>query len=459
MIVSKILDIAAKFPDKIAVITSEIEYTYRDLETKIRDAVKVINEMNLCETEPIAIIMPNCIEFIVYLCAAELTKHCAVLLSDKFKTAEVDYHIRCSGVRYLVYRDRVICRESSSTEHKPGFYPDDFICQTTSGTNGVAKGAVRTSSAVMYEIEETLECIPMYQKDIVLTLPPIYHSFGLIAGTLAPLCMGASLIFMNSFVVADAIKIMHTYQATILFAVPFMYQMVCDTNGIKEKTLTSLRLCLSAGAPLQEDLFYKFYKISGVFITQDYGSTETGVMCINTESDLHLRAIGKPVGSRLFRVLNEKGEDCPAGEAGILITMSHCDAVRYLYPAEFNFQFKNGWLCIGDYGYVGTDGYLYVQGRMTDMINVAGLKVDPAEVEQVILEMQEVKEVVVVGKPAKPYGEVVKAVIVSSGDITIEDIIIYCREKLADYKVPKVIEMTDNIPKSPTGKVQRKYLI
>ena len=476
MIAKRVLSNSQELPDKIAIISNGISCTYKELRNKIENATTILNSLPLENGEPLAIVMPNCIEFIEFLFASELTNHCAVLLSDKFKSVELNYHINNSGVRYVISSngndftfnecgfdivrkfDSFIIWIQNREKNEIVYRTEDFICQVTSGTNGIAKGIVRTQSAVCLEIEETIQCTNLCRPDIFLTIPPICHSYGLIAGTLLPLYIGATLILIEKFIASNIISNIVSNQITVLFAVPFMYQMICD-RFINNGELASLRLCFSAGAPIKEEIFNKFHMISGIYITQDYGSTETGVMCINNESKKYPKSVGKPVGKREFRIISDDGTDCQFGKQGHFITKSPCDTARYLYPEESNSQFSNGWLNLGDYGSIDSEGYLYVKGRIANFINVAGMKVDPSEVENVIMEIPGIKEVVALGKAANPYGEVVKVFIVASDNVSKLDIIEYCRNKISHYKIPKMIEFVESIPKSPTGKIQRKYLV
>ncbi|MCM1273244.1 MAG: AMP-binding protein [Clostridium sp.] len=478
MIAKKILNDCLVYQEKTAIIAGGRSYTYGDLKAETEKLIQMVKKLKLEEREPVAIIMPNCFEFPAMLFAAELTGHCAVLLNDKLRQEEIRYHADHAKVRYFVtlkkdyglYKacgfcikqelENVVIWERISEaawQNEVHYQADDYICQVTSGTNGMAKGVVRTVSAVTLEIEETVQCTNMQGYDVFLTIPPLCHSFGLVAGALTPLCMGATLILPETFMAADIVNSIFTYHVTILFAVPFMYQMLCEVKEAKNK-LSSLKLCFSAGAPMQQDVSEKFYEISRVPIIQDYGSTETGVMCMNMNAGSGNGSVGIPVGSRHFKVIDENGNECKACEEGYFITKSACDARAYLYPAKLNANYLNGWLRLGDYGHIDHAGAVYVKGRMSDFINVAGMKVDPAEVENIIMRLQGVEEVAVIGINSKQYGEVVKACVVAAEHVGKRDIIECCRSKIAHYKVPKIIEFRESLPKSGKGTIIKKYL-
>lgn len=480
LFVENIFDRARKNPERVALKTQASSWTYSGLIKEINEKAEFLKESGLETGEPIGIAFPNSMEFIVTLLAAELTCHPAVLLGAVLKPREIRYHIENSGIRRILASPALanIMQEVGNGERHRNF-PEidswifhtqrrlsrfkegDFICQLTSGTNGMAKAAIRTSTAVLSEIENTARALGISSDDTFLTIPPIHHSFGLIGGALTPLHSGAVLILMNGFFTADVKKYIVEEKTTVLFAVPFMYHLLNQAGEDGFEDFSSLRYCLSAGAPLSDDSAFSFKKRYGKYIYQDYGSTETGVMCLNLEKGETGKCVGKPVGDRLINVFGDDGKPLPFGLEGELRTKSTADARAYLYPDELNRQaYHEDWLTLGDYGYVMESGEVYVTGRKSNMINVAGLKVDPAEVEEIIQNVHGVKEVVVVGVPSESGGQVVKAVIVPrESGVDKKQVIQYCRENLSNFKVPRIIEFIDELPRSQTGKIIRKLLV
>jgi long-chain acyl-CoA synthetase len=461
--------------------------TYKSLAHCVREAGIRLLEDSSDRQRPIGLAFPNSIEFIVLLLACGLAGIPAVLLGKGLKERELEYHIRHSGIRTVLAApklDGVLSKLSPHPLHEsmPGvhawsfdtaeafsFAEDDFICQLTSGTNGLPKAAVRTISAVRHEIEATIACLNMTGQDRVLTVPPIHHSYGLIAGVLAPLLCGASVMLRDTFMAPDILKDLTEGSATILFAVPFMYHLLNErmkgldsshapfTNGTG---LETLRLCMSAGAPLARETAEQFHANFGKRISMDYGSTETGVICLNLDWEQDVTSAGKPVGHTLLQLVSEDGQVLPPGQTGLLRIQSPSTARCYAYPLDLNEQsFREGWYYTGDLGWLDEGGNLHLTGRLANTINVAGLKVDPHEVEEIIGRMMGVKESVVVGLPSESTGQLVKAFIVAAEGIDKMMVIQHCRKHLADFKVPKAVELLNELPRSPTGKVLRKYLI
>lgn len=476
MIYNTIMQQVKRIPNKNAIIDNGEKITYRELGKKVHMIENILGDL-LLKGEPIGICLYNSIEFLSCLCAAEEQNHPALLLSIGFHKNEIIYHLGNSHTRYVVcFEDMTSIFEEiggvlSKRYETLYFYKfpieldltkyekDDFICQLTSGSQGESKGVIRTKQQIFQQINETVEITGLGETDIFLTVPPLSHSYGLIAGGLLPLCYGATLVLTRQFTVVGTIKAIKKYNVTVAFLVPFMYELIMNTNYKEIPDLSSLRMCFSAGAILSERVLNGFYKMFGLYINSDYGSTETGVMCYNMDPEKNVQSVGKSVGERLIRIVDEERNVLGTHTLGKIETKSRCNLRCYLYPERKNNNIQDGWIALGDVGYIDDDGYVYVHGRETNFINVGGEKVDPSEVEKVINEISGVKEVVVIGKKSKTYGEIVKAIIVKEGELSKSHIAKYCLDKIATYKIPKIIEFVENIPKSNTGKILKKYLI
>ena len=216
--------------------------------------------------------------------------------------------------------------------------------------------------------------------------------------------------------------------------------------------LSHLRLCFSAGTALPRETFDAFLRRFGVPVRQLYGCTEAGTLTANLDADpvAACGSAGRPVGEVEVRI-----------EDGEIAVRSPAMTRGYSDDEELNRQvFRDGWFLTGDMGRLDDDGRLWVAGRKKRLIEVAGHKVDPVEVEDVVMAHPQVREAVVVGVRARVGGEeTVKAVVVSGDGCGERDVIEFCRERLASFKVPQLVEFRDEIPRSPLGKVLRKYLV
>ena len=479
MVVDNFVKQAQRNPNMSALKTRDNSITYQQLMEKVYEMASYINDMGLDRNEPIGLAFPNSIEFVALMFACELNGHPSVLFGAALKSSELCYHVQNLGLRMVLACSRLTsememtgARKILSMEQNIDcwrfegqsvtgeFVNGDFICQLTSGTNGIPKAVIRTEEAVWREIFDIAKTFELSEKDIVLTIPPIHHSYGLIGGTLTPLCFGATTILLDGFMPAEVINVIETEHTSILFAVPFMYHILNKSMQMRVADFSSLRLCLSAGAPMSRDIASEFLKYSGKFICQDYGSTEAGTICLNLNTNEYEKAVGLPLGDHDIKIVGEHSIQLPVGETGEIWIKSGATARCYLYPKSLNdIAFNGKWFNTGDLGYVDKDGYIYIIGRKSSMINVAGLKVDPAEVEKVISKIPGVEEVAVVGIDSETSGQVIKAVIAVSIDIGEINVVQFCKKHLSDYKIPRIIQFVKDLPKTTTGKVLRKHLI
>jgi long-chain acyl-CoA synthetase len=200
----------------------------------------------------------------------------------------------------------------------------------------------------------------------------------------------------------------------------------------------------------------------GVYVRQLYGSTETGSISVNThaEPESTLESVGRPLPGVIVHIVDDRGRRLPPGETGEIVLRSPFAITAYASrEPDHQAAFRDGFFRTGDLGRTDPDGTLYLVGRKTFFINKGGFKIDPREVEEVLESCPMVEEAVVVGVPS-PYGdERVKAVIVRRGECTEADVVSACRGRIADFKVPSIVEFRESLPKSSTGKVRRALLV
>lgn len=250
-------------------------------------------------------------------------------------------------------------------------------------------------------------------------------------------------------------------RVTIVPGSPFMFKVLAETNMDNEPDLRSIRLCFTAGAPLAHDVFDACRERFGIAIRQLYGTTETGAASINLSDDIDATwdSVGAPLAGIEIGVFDENGQPLPPEHEG---------ALGILSPAMFDGHendelnatvLQAGRFFAGDRGKLDAEGRVYITGRDTLFINLAGNKVDPAEVETLLSLHPKVVESVVLGVKQRGANEVVKAVVVASEPCEAGELLEFCRDRIADFKLPRIIEFRDEIPRNPLGKVLRKYLL
>jgi long-chain acyl-CoA synthetase len=277
---------------------------------------------------------------------------------------------------------------------------------------------------------------------------------------------GSTLVIMeepNPFILnrGRALELLERHEVTIFPGVPFNFRLLAEVEDPPE--LPSLRLCFSAGTGLPRQAFLGFRERYGIAVRQLYGSTETGVMTINMDPDpvATSASVGTPAAGVQVMAVDEDGRPLPQGQEGEIAVSGPAITRGYADMEELTREtFRNGYYFTGDLGRVDAEGRVFITGRKKLFIEVAGHKVDPVEVEDVLVAHPKVREAVVVGVKGRVEGEeIVKAAVVSTDGCEQRELIAFCHERLANFKVPQIVEFREEIPKSPLGKILRKYLI
>ena len=336
----------------------------------------------------------------------------------------------------------------------------EVTVQFTSGVSGRAKIVARTTANLEDELESFASHLGLAAADATVCPSPLSQTYGFVNGFLLPFFSGRTAILMDWFLPNGAAELVRRYRARVLVGVPTMYKAMVEAYGPVAADVSSLRLCFSAGAPLTPAVARDFETRYGLDINQQYGTTETGVIAVNLLDGLRdVLAIGRPVPGREIDILDDHGSPVAPGECGHVVVRSAATAIEYLGDRDLSAEkFRDGRYLTGDVGSFN-DGLLRVTGRRTAFINVAGLKVDPQEVERVLATCDAVAECAVVPMKDESCGEVVRAVIVIRTDTTVTKLQQFCRTRLAAHKVPRQVTFVDALPRSPTGKVLLKDLI
>jgi long-chain acyl-CoA synthetase len=407
-----------------------------------------------------------------------------VPLNPQFKRDELEFCFRSCGVRAVIGDGQTakLCEEIAAgwdypiqlittAQHRNGFVsPEELIAenrpltlasrdprdeamqQFSSGSTGRPKRLARTHGQCWAEAQSYTWIRP---DDRVFCAVPLFHTYGLGCCLLAAIRNGATLVLMadpNPFVLmrGRALELLERERATVFPGVPFHFRLLAD--AAERADLSALRLCFSAGTALAPPVFTAFRKRFGVPVRQLYGCTEAGTLAANLDPDpVPTRdSVGTAVGRvKLRTIAGEVAVSSPALTRG------------YAAMDALNREvFRGEWFLTGDLGRLDDDGRLYITGRKKLLIEVAGHKVDPIEVEDVVVSHPLVRDACVVGVRSRSIGdEAVKAVIVTDDGLPERDLIRFCQERLAPFKVPQIVERRDEIPKSPLGKVLRKYLV
>jgi long-chain acyl-CoA synthetase len=345
----------------------------------------------------------------------------------------------------------------------PTLYDDEVaIILYTSGTTGKPKGAMLTHKNLYSNASDVGDYLKMSEQDRVITTLPMFHVFCLTVALNAPLLTGATLLIAPKFSPKDIFELAKEYEATVFAGVPTMYNFIYQYPEGNPEDLKSLRLCISGGASLPVALLTNFEKKFNVRVSEGYGLSEASpVTCFNPlDRPRKAGSIGTSILHVENKIVNELGEEVPVGEVGELIVQGpNVMKGYYKMPEETEATIREGWLYTGDLARMDEEGYFYIVDRKKDLIIVGGYNVYPREVEEVLYNHPEVVEAAVLGVPDSNLGEAVKCYVVTKNPaVTETDLLEYCQEHLAKYKVPSSIDFLEELPKNTTGKILRRAL-
>lgn len=350
--------------------------------------------------------------------------------------------------------------------------PDELaILLYTSGTTGKSKGVMQRDANMFYNCRLLHHLFKFSVDDANLLVLPLYHGFGLGLITFPTLTAGAKIVLVPQFDPKKIIDIMQQTGVTFFSAVPTMLIYLLAIAKTENIALPEkLKFTLCGAAPLPRETLTDFEETFNTKILEGYSLTEAGgIASVNLPADRKVFSIGKPVGEvepelcdLHMKIVDENGNELPPNESGeIVIKSSYWKMLGYYNNPEATAEvFKDGWLYTGDLGYRDEEGYFFITDRKKDMIISGGFNVYPSEIEEVLYDHPKIMEAAVIGINHPSRGEVPKAFIVfkPGESMTEEEVIDYCTNNLARYKIPREIEVIEKLPKSAVGKINKKEL-
>lgn len=344
---------------------------------------------------------------------------------------------------------------------------DTAVIIYTSGTTGRPKGAELTHSNLFTNAVLSADLFDGTSEDIHLIVLPLFHIFAMTVMMNAALYRGASSILLPRFDAEAVLNALHKHKVTVFAGVPTMYwglNNYLDTNDFDISSIQSnLKSCLSGGASLPVPVLEKFEKRFDISILEGYGMSEGSPVVTFNQRDVgrKIGSVGTPVWGVKVKLVNEAGETVPVGEKGeLLYKGANVTKGYYKNPEATAKTIVNGWLHSGDIAVQDKDGFYFIVDRTKDMIIRGGLNVYPREVEDVLMKHSAVSMAAVIGIPDAEKGEEVKAFIVLKEGETVSEneLMDYTKANIAAYKYPRIIEITETLPMSATGKILKKEL-
>ncbi|MDR3639722.1 MAG: long-chain fatty acid--CoA ligase [Humidesulfovibrio sp.] len=356
-----------------------------------------------------------------------------------------------------------------STYTAEGLIPqkDLALLQYTGGTTGLAKGCMITHANLCANVQQCTAMLPGMgdEPEIFLGVLPYFHIYGLTVSLNLCTAVGATQIPFPRYVPADVLKTIHKDRPTVFPGAPSVYISLLQQKNVGSYDLSSIRYCVSGSAPMPVEWFEQFRKATGARICEGYGLSEASpVTHINPLRGVAKHgAIGLPVPGTDAKIVDMDlgGPPLPPGKLGELAVRGPQVMAGYFgRPDETADVLRNGWLYTGDIAYMDEDGYFFIVDRKKDLIISAGYNIYPREIDEILHQHPKVQEAVAVGIPCDARGEVVKVFVVPKAgeNPTKAEIIAFCRQKLAGYKVPRHVEFRESLPKTMVGKVLRRAL-
>ena len=474
-----------EFADSIAVIEEDKRISYKDLGSLVDNFSIYLSSKGIKKGDAVIILLPNSIELVVAFLAVANIGAISVPVNTSFKKEEIRYYVEHSLAKLIlteetleelakeivagtdtlveiVKPDSDDWRANNSAAEPVSIEPsDEVIYLYSTGSTGKPKRVSRTHLNLVALADNHTQTVGWTHSDKVLFTVPISHTYGF-GNFISSIKIGAAVVVMGEFNRNRVLDILEEESITVFPAVPVMLDVLARTYQPQAKDLSMLKLVLSAGAPLAEKTFHDFHESYGIYPRQLYGSSETGVISINLGEDIEqtFNSVGRAVKNVTVKIFNEDSNELELDQVGEIAVKSPSMTTTGYYglPKETKEVFRGGYYYTGDLGRIDQDGFIYIVGRKKLFINISGNKVDPVEVENVLLEFDKVTEAAVLGILDSEGSESVKAVIVSSEGVEKKDILNFCKQRISNYKIPSIIEFRDELPRSPTGKVLREEL-
>ncbi len=407
-----------------------------------------------------------------------------VPLNFLLKREEFDYVVKDSEIDLVVTSRAVLdaidceprgvgllCLEDVSFAGMPDvFWPalatdeDLAVILYTSGTSGRPKGVMLTHGALSANVQQCIEWVKLSRRDVLVGILPQFHSFGLTVLTLLPLTCGAKVVYAPRFVPQRIVKMFREHRPTFFVGLPSMYNALLSVKKADASDFESLRYAVSGGEPLPRAVFESFRERFEVTICEGYGLTETAPVTnwLRLE-DFRLGSVGRPLPGVTERIVDAgSGRNLPAGEEGeIRIAGPNVMRGYFKLPELTKAVFdEDGFFRTGDIGKLDDEGYLYITGRLKEMMIIGGENVFPREIEEVLNQHASVRETGVIGVADDMRGEVPVAFVELEEGVVFDEpeLRSFCRERLAGYKVPRRVIAVEALPRNPTGKILRREL-
>jgi long-chain acyl-CoA synthetase len=473
IIVAAVRQSAARYSDKAALIAGEQQVSYQELIRRAQSAAALISQQ--ATDERVGILLPNSLHFAPYFLGALWAgKTVAVLptlapapllkfmfaeakLTRVFTSSDLAPRLAEAGVPHALIDD--------SYPSAPGFEPKPrtdkaAVLIYTSGTTGRPKTVALSENNIASNIEGCCAATGFNDQQVMLAVLPLFHAYGLTVTMLLPLITGSTVVISERFVPRTVLTTIERHRVTCIVAVPSQYRVLAVDST--ECDASSLWLCIAGAERLPGTVEREFTDRFGLPILPGYGATELApVVSLNIPETNRPASVGKPMPGVTVTIRGDDGALCSIGEIGEVCVAGPNVMLGYLNDPEATAKkIRDGVLHTGDKGFLDADGYLYISGRADEMVKVAGEKIYPVEVENAIERIDGVEEVAVVALSDAKHGTRLHAFVQRKLGAQLDESMLRtaCREVLEPYKIPRTFTFVDILPRTITGKTDKRSL-
>jgi len=482
----------AAAPDKIFLVSEadQRQYFYKEFEAAVMRTARMLVAKGVGKGDVVSLLLPNSVEYIIAYFACWQIGALAGPINSLLKSQEIAYVISNSEARALLvnseflplietirdeltglqaivtFDDEAEATREQTTGANPTVEIDadhEAIIIYTSGTTGKPKGCLLTHGNVIANARQITNWLGFTAKDRLLTIMPLFHMNAVSVTTMSALYAGGSTVVSPKFSASRFWQIISDYQVTSFGSVATMLSMLLSTypdgvpNGLKTN---QLRFAMCGSAPVPAEVLRRFEETFKCLVVEGYGLSESTCRSTFNPPDQRRRpgSCGVPIGNEM-RVVDEEDREVADGELGEIVLRGENILKGYYKNDTANATaFRNGWFHTGDIGYRDADGFYYIVDRKSDMIIRGGENIYPREIDEVLYQHPDIAAAAAVGVKDELYGEEVAAVVVlkPGANTTAQELIDYCKARLADFKCPKTVHFVEDIPKGPTGKLLKR---
>jgi long-chain acyl-CoA synthetase len=468
-------------------------YTYSEFDAAVNRTATLLISQGVQKSDVVSLLMPNSPEYIIAYFACWKLGALAGPVNSLLKPHELVYIISNSEAKVLLVhsdflptiegirsrlpalRAVITFDEELQATHDVGpahglpkttlNKDDEALIIYTSGTTGKPKGCLLTHGNVIANARQIAEWLNFSEDDRLLTIMPLFHMNAVSVTTMAALYSGGSTVISPKFAASRFWEIISNYQITSFGSVATMLSILLTTypDGVPEGLKTDqLRFAMCGSAPVPAEVLKRFEETFDCLVIEGYGLSESTCRSTFNPPDRRRRpgSCGMPIGNEM-RVVDDDDQDVADGELGEIVLRGENILKGYYKNDEATATaFRNGWFHTGDIGYRDAGGFFYIVDRKSDMIIRGGENIYPREIDEVLYQHPSIAAAATIGVPDSLYGEEVAAFVVlkDTAQVDAEQLLNFCRERLADYKCPKTINFVKEIPKGPTGKLLKREL-